>query len=165
MKQYPTQKRLIEVFDYKNGVFYWKTKHAARTTIGKQAGRYTQGYCSIGLDGGRYLRSRLVWIYFNGKKPNGVIDHINRITTDDRIENLRDITKRQNERNQNVKPNNTSGYGNISWCKRDKKWTVRIKGEKKYHYFGRYETIEEALSAKLSALCLLGYDINHGLNL
>jgi hypothetical protein len=43
----------------------------------------------------------------NGIDPKGEIDHINRDTLDDRIENLRDVTKGANGRN---KRNNAGSY-------------------------------------------------------
>ena len=40
--------------------------------------------------------SRLIWKYHYGVEPKGVIDHINGDSTDNRIENLQDITHKQN---------------------------------------------------------------------
>ena len=42
--------------------------------------------------------SRIVWKYHYGVEPKGVIDHINGDSTDNRIENLQDITQGENLR-------------------------------------------------------------------
>ena len=43
-----------------------------------------------------FLLPRLIWKYHYGVEPKGVIDHINNDSTDNRIENLQDITQKQN---------------------------------------------------------------------
>ena len=44
---------------------------------------------------------RFIWIYFNGEIPKGLeIDHINHIKTDNRLENLRLVTPKQNNRDR-----------------------------------------------------------------
>ena len=44
----------------------------------------------------QYIMSRIIWKYHYGVEPKGVIDHINGDSTDNRIENLQDITQQQN---------------------------------------------------------------------
>lgn len=42
--------------------------------------------------------SRIIWKYHYGVEPKGVIDHINGDPTDNRIENLQDVTQGENLR-------------------------------------------------------------------
>ena len=42
--------------------------------------------------------SRIIWKYHYGVEPKGVIDHINGDSTDNRIENLQDVTQGENLR-------------------------------------------------------------------
>lgn len=44
-------------------------------------------------------RSHLIWYAATGKWPTGVIDHINRVRDDDRIDNLRDVSCSENSLN------------------------------------------------------------------
>ena len=48
----------------------------------------------------QFIMSRIVWKYHKGVEPKGVIDHINGDSTDNRIENLQDITQKQNVNEQ-----------------------------------------------------------------
>ena len=74
-----------------------------------------------------------------------VIDHINRIKTDNRIENLRLVTKSQNNQNTSKQMNNTSGYKNIYWRKDNNKWIVRFQLNGKKIHYGWFENIEDAI--------------------
>ena len=71
----------------------------------KNLGRVNcHGYMQIGfrINGEKkgYLSSRFIWECFNGLIPDGlVIDHINRNRTDNRLENLRLVTPRENNLN------------------------------------------------------------------
>ena len=101
---------LREVFRYEGGALYWRTTGRGRGDITKPAGCFNKstGRHVIGIGGKLFLRSRLVWIGHNGPIPEGMqIDHINRNPKDDRIENLRAVTHRQNQQNRS----NQSEYG------------------------------------------------------
>ena len=71
------------------------------------------------------------------------IDHINRINDDNRICNLRSVTRQENQFNRTAK-----GY---SWNKHRNKWRARIFLNNKEIYLGLYITEEEARNAYLEA--------------
>ncbi len=50
------------------------------------------------------------------------VDHINRVKHDNRVENLRWATNLENCENKGKSCLNTSGYKNITYHKRDKRW-------------------------------------------
>src|SRR5678809_161305 len=106
----PTKDILHEHLYYQKGVLYWRI-NMRRRPAGSVAGHAPKGekdYWVVGINKKIYRRSRLVWVYHHGDIPDGlVIDHINRNRQDDRIENLRLVTRRQNQRNLS----NQSKYG------------------------------------------------------
>lgn len=60
-----------------------------------------KGYLHVQINGKMYLVHRLVAETFIGPIPNGYeIDHLNRLPQDNRCENLRIVTRSQNNRNR-----------------------------------------------------------------
>ena len=83
----------------------------------------------------RYTAHQLVAIEFLGHKPCGsilVVDHINDIKTDNRVENLQIVTQRFNV--YKTQGHYSSQYKGVSWHKNRKKWqsNIRINGKLKY---------------------------------
>jgi hypothetical protein len=94
---------------------------------------------------------------WNGKKISLILDHINGVNTDNRIENLRSATYSENNRNAKRREDSKSGVKNVSWYPNAQKWAVRIYLEGKNKYFGLYDTKEEAETvAKLNRELIYG---------
>lgn len=62
----------------------------------------SDGYLKGRVDRVEVKAHRVVWACFHGKWPKFQIDHINRIKTDNRIENLRDVRPSENCRNRSA---------------------------------------------------------------
>jgi hypothetical protein len=139
--------RLRELLDYdpETGVFTWKKTNGNRRLAGSVAGgrQDSAGYLRGGIDGRVYFAHRLAWLHFHGEWPKGIIDHINGDRTDNRIANLRDVSQTVNLQNQR-KARGRSGLMGASWVELRKKWTARIKIDKKVISLGSYQTAEEA---------------------
>ncbi len=106
----------------------------------------TYGYRQINLynDGKRSTKKvyRLVLECFSPNVDNKPqIDHINRIRTDDRLENLRWVSASENCRN---KEGFTQDMYGIGWNKKNSNYIVRIYVDGKETYFGSCSTVEEA---------------------
>jgi len=71
------------------------------------------GYLIIKYKGKQYKAHRLIWLYNYKKYPNNVIDHLNGIKYDNRIENLKDVSFLENSINHNRKANLVTGYVGI----------------------------------------------------
>lgn len=74
-------------------------------------------------DGGRtiYMSREIM-----GNPPGMLIDHRNHETLDNRRKNLRSATVLQNNQNQRLRSDNTSGRKGVSWHKGRLKWQARI---------------------------------------
>ena len=81
------------------------------------------------------------------------VDHINGEPLDNRRENLRLVTNRENSWNKGPTTRNTSGYVGVCWCKREQKWWGHAQyiceqtGKKKSKSLGYYNDKEEAARA------------------
>lgn len=88
------------VFEYHpDGYLIWKIKPSQDTEIGTIAGsNHLAGYRKISFQNCDYQEHRLVWLFHKGKWPDKTIDHINGKKSDNRIENLRDVSHQENMR-------------------------------------------------------------------
>lgn len=82
---------------------------------------------------------------------NMIIDHINHNTNDNRKNNLRICTSRQNHMNYSIKNNNTSGSVGVIWDKRNKKWMAYIGVDYKQYHLGYFENFDDAVKARKEA--------------
>lgn len=73
-------------------------------------------------------------------------DHINGDKLDNRRENLRIVSKSQNQWNRK-KQNGSSKYKGVYWNKTNQRWHVQLQVNKKKVWLGYYETEEEARKA------------------
>jgi len=159
-----TQARLKELLSYgaDTGEFT-RIKTVGRCNAGTVSGfsDCSEGYTCIHIDGRTFKAHRVAWLYTHGYWPDH-IDHINGIRTDNRILNLRDITKAENAKNQRVPKNNTSGLIGVYWDKGKRKWMVGIGVNKKLKHIGYYDYKWDAICARKSSENKYGFHVNHG---
>lgn len=135
----------------------WNAKFA-----GKPALSYTDNYGYLrGKIAGQIIRAHIViWTMVHGAPPTGCIDHINHDRADNRLSNLREITKRDNHLNMMRSSANTSGVTGVSMVK--KRWQASICVNRKTIYLGRFDDIEDAARARACAERKYGFHENHG---
>lgn len=151
--------RLIS-YDSESGLFF--SIDAAGNRLREIGHRNDRGYIRVCLKGKCYRAHRLAWLYMYGKWPNQ-IDHANGIYSDNRIVNLRNVTNRQNARNQCIPTNNTSGVRGVRWDKGADKWRAEImNNEGKVEFLGKFKEKSLAVKARKDAEKRLGYHKNHG---
>jgi hypothetical protein len=161
-----TQDELKEIlmYDKKSGIFVWvKVSKSKNYLLGKEAGIVEKdGYVRISINKKRYPAHRLAWLYENGKMPRKDIDHINHNRADNRIKNLRLVTKRENAQNASKGTRNKSGVTGVSWSKDSNRWKAQISIDGKSIMLGRYSNFSDAVNARKNAEILYGYHANHG---
>ncbi|HDU1553696.1 TPA: HNH endonuclease [Klebsiella pneumoniae] len=157
------QTLLKESFHYAEGQLIWKYRpashfkspHAWKSTnsrlAGKPAGRVTsEGYVSLCLNGKGQYAHRLIWIYHFGNIPAGMeIDHINHNRLDNRIENLRCVTRAENARNLGQR--STEKRNGVSWKESRKRWHAQITVGGKSLHIGYFTGLAEATAARIQA--------------
>lgn len=154
MKTEISAARLRELLHYdpETGVFTRRVTRNAIAKAGTVAGTLDRGgYVAIMVDGRRHKAHRLAWLYVYGKWPSGCLDHINRLTGDNRISNLREVTYSENQQNTLLQSNNTSGYRGVVWDHKKRRWKATIGINNRNQCLGNYRTPEEAFEAYKSA--------------
>lgn len=101
----------------------------------------------------KYLAHHVAWFLTHGYWPSE-IDHINRNRTDNRIVNLREVTRAENLRNRCDASPIQSQYDCVSWHKANKKWQARLpyRLDRKRTRVGYFECEHEANSALQEAI-------------
>ena len=142
-----TQDQLKELFDYHpDGFLVWKKQISSRAKIGEKAGANTyspKGYRVVDLYKKTRAQHRLIFLWHHGHFPV-CIDHVNGIRTDNRIENLREATNRQNCMNRAKLANKTLPKGVY---KNGKKVCAIIRVHQKNIWLGTYTSIDDAQQA------------------
>ena len=143
------------VVDCEAGRCYWldPTKHHKRLR-GLEAG--SARHCSHGdgyywvikINGVPYKRAQIILAVATGQWPTDVVDHINRIKSDDRAVNLRHATVMQNNWNQDRRAKRSGipmGVRQIA----SGRFQARIGYENRQIVIGTYATAEAAREAYL----------------
>jgi hypothetical protein len=94
-----SHERLLSVLSYSvdDGLFRWRQKLSRASIVGGVAGcANSYGHIRIVVDGRFYMAHRLAWFYVYGVWPLVILDHINRLRSDNRISNLREANYKQN---------------------------------------------------------------------
>lgn len=126
---------------------------------GKPAGSLCRAGLYVMIRGRCYFAHRIIWKWHYGTEPTGEIDHINGVTSDNRLANLRDVSASLNSRNRATTIRAKSGVrgvymdGNV-FC-------VGAHENGKYRYLGRYKTLEEAAAVRREYDIANGYTERH----
>ena len=156
-KEVITQDRLKELFTYSkdSGYFERIKKVSGSNGLKAQDKKDDHGYFRIKIDGNQYRLHQLAFLYEYGYIPKE-IDHMNRDRGDNRISNLRAVTRETNMKNKPLYRNSTTGVKGVHFHARLKKWVVQISGDGD-RYKGAYKTKEEAIKVRRSYELKLGY--------
>lgn len=105
---------------------------------------------------------RVAWFLFHNKEPEGEIDHINGVRSDNRICNLRDVDRKTNAKNHKVRKDNFSGIRGVDWHPLCNKWQVRIQVDGVRKVLGYFSDLEEAKQVKMDAELEAKFHKNNG---
>lgn len=160
----PSQERLKELLSYDpiSGVMTW-VNHKNRTDLnGKPLGRKRKGgYLCASVDGETYSVHRLVYKYMTGNEPN-IIDHIDGNPSNNKWDNLRSVTRQQNNLNIVLPKDNKSGAIGVFYHESQNRYHANVRINGRSFHIGSYSTKAEAVAARGAANKLLGFSERHG---
>lgn len=120
----------------------WNTRFAGKPAFNvKHSSGYRFGY----FQGRHIYAHRLIWALKHGEWPDGEVDHINRIASDNRIENLRIVTSSQNKRNRTR--SGSLEHARIGVVEVGGRFRAVISAERQRMHIGYFDTERDALLA------------------
>lgn len=144
-----------DALQVQDGQLIWKIKPSARTSLGAIAGTPNHdGYVRVGFKRKMVFAHRIVWLLTYGEWPQGEIDHVNGQRNDNRPENLRVVSRKENMQNQRCahKTNRTGALGvrKTSNSSQDR-WYASIRADGRTHYLGVVDSVEAAKDLYITA--------------
>lgn len=139
--------RPIEMFKSKRGFSTWNSRFAGNEAFTASTNGYRVGPVNYKL----CMAHRVVWAMTYGYWPEYDVDHINGDRADNRLVNLREASRSENNCNSGVRSDNSSGYRGVSWHSQYGKWEARIYADCVKHHLGYFSTKEDAHSAYVKA--------------
>jgi hypothetical protein len=137
-------------FKYEDGVMYRWWDKGKKDYWRTRKLELSDGYLRLAIvnkTNKKYLLHRIIyWIHnpdWDIHDNIKVIDHIDRNRLNNNIENLRLVTRQENNFNTDLK--------GCSWNKKNKKWYAYIRVNKKLKHLGGFELQEDAHQAYLDA--------------
>lgn len=79
--------------------------------------------------------------------PFEIVDHIDGNPLNNKKDNLRPCTRKENGRNRNINKNNSSGFKGVSFITKKNRMCAQIKVDYKNIHLGYFKTAEEAARA------------------
>lgn len=131
-----------EIFSF--SLIHPNGKKYLRTTIGNK----------------QFLAHRIAWFIYYGEWPSKHIDHINGNGIDNRINNLREVSCSENQKNRRLSSNNKTGLTGVFFNKNA--FVAQIKSNGNQYYLGRFSNFFDACCARKSADNKFKFHPNHG---
>jgi hypothetical protein len=136
-------------YDAESGMLLWRNGNGRNVKPWQQAKALNgNGYFTVKIQGNNYPVHRIIWLYVYGSFPSQDIDHKNRIRNDNRLCNLRSVSRTDNCQNISIPNHNKSGHIGVSWIKSHNSWTVFVKVNKKNKWLGYYKNLDDAVVAR-----------------
>lgn len=141
--------REIVSYDQSTGDLRWKINSGVRRVGDLVKNHDKNGYNRLCYLGGYYFAHRVAWALHSGEWPSEMIDHVNGVKSDNRIDNLREATRSQNcvNRAPTSTPRAKSGYFGVVAARAPGSWGAKLVVNRKRLYLGTFKTPEDAARA------------------
>lgn len=138
--------RLEDAFSYnpETGEITRTVTTSSRAPKGRVVGSPNQnGYLGFYFSGRRYTCSRVAWYLYYGSWPEGDVDHLDNDRTNNRINNLEDVSHRVNCQRRSIRTKKKLPLG-VRLHPRSGKYEAQASIGGRTKYLGTYRTPEQA---------------------
>lgn len=147
----------LELFDYEaeTGRLLWRVSRSSRAKVGAEAGGlHRSGYVRLTVDGREVMAHRVIWEMHYGAIPDGSeIDHINGVRDDNRLSNLRAVSRAINAQNKHRgrRGSSSGALGVVKRAGQRRQFEAWITTGGVQKYLGCFASAEEASAAYVAA--------------
>jgi hypothetical protein len=171
--------RALLVYEKDTGRLYWRRRPVEwfkPNSLGQMAAanawnrRYAEQEAFTSTNGGGYRNGcvlrvnlkahRVAWAIHHGRWPSEV-DHLNGDKTDNRLDNLREVTRQINSCNRSRRSDNSSGAVGVDFYQ-GRTWRARLHTQGREVVIGYFDTMESAVAARKAAQLEYGFTERHG---
>lgn len=149
-------------YDDVSGELYWKVNRTSNARAGSVAGYITDGYRRVKINGVLFSVHRVIWLLVHGVWPTDQIDHIDGNPLNNAIENLREVTNQENNRNRGLSRRNKSGFMGVVYARKTGKWWGHIKVDGRTILSPGYRRMESAIAWRRRMNRKYQFHQNHG---
>lgn len=140
--------RDLSHFKHLRGFKSWNTRFSGKEAFTR---RNSEGYRVGGIQDATYRGHRVIWAMVYGYWPEEDIDHVNGLRDDNRLINLREASRTQNNMNSGLRSDNSSGYRGVYFNKQRNAWHARVHAHGKAKHIGFFSDASEAHKAYAEA--------------
>ncbi|MBO9580313.1 MAG: HNH endonuclease [Sphingobium sp.] len=134
----------------------WNARFAGQEAF---TAKHSEGYRCGTIFGCNFFAHQIIWALHFGDAP-GEIDHINGNRADNRLENLRAVSRDENRRN--VKRPSTNSSGVVGVYRMGSGWRASIGIDGRSVHLGNFTEFDQACTARKLAEVQYGFHENHG---
>jgi len=151
----------------KTGKLFWKgnSRNSGKEAGGLRTNRTGGVYCVVGIghEGAIYklFAHRIIWMLTYDYWPTE-LDHINGLGSDNRLENLREVSRSENNKNHRRQSNNSSGIAGVTFINKRNMWRAYGNAEGRQIHLKITSDFFEACCARKSWESLNGFSYRHG---
>jgi hypothetical protein len=139
-------------YNRETGEFTWISGRGSAKAGSVAGSPDSDGYIAIGIAGARYLAHRLAWLVEYGSWPDGCVDHIDCIKTNNAVRNLRLADQSQNRCNVRRQRVNSTGFKGVHYNKHAKRFRAIAKARGESRFLGYFDRPEDAHAAYCAAI-------------